>query len=146
MTILNIGFTAHPVGCDAAEAVPDEQRSVGRYGDVIVHGKGRVPAVKPFLFLIRIDRADAHTVATLLHVDLDLLRVSLRFIVRASLHADGGGDFDLASGFAVYADFPKLVFDLERLARAKRQRFLKITRDLVFTGARGRHLRYRKCR
>ena len=124
VAVVDIGFAAHAVDGDVAEAVFDDERCVGGNRDVVVDRVRSVFAnVKPLLLVVRIDGANAHSVSDLLHVDLYFLRVGFGFLARTGLHPDGRGDFNLAARFAVNTDFAEFVFNPERLRRGREAAF-----------------------
>src|SRR5713101_1267914 len=119
---------------DAAETVPDRERSVGGHADVVAYRPGRTLAgTKPSVFFFGINGLDAHAFARLLHFNLDFLREGFGFFAGAGLRANGGGDFDVAAGFAMKLHFPELVLNADGLAGAQRHGLLKILGNLLLT-------------
>src|SRR5438045_5651997 len=85
------------------------------------------------LFFVRVIRFDAHALARLLHINLNVLREGFRLVARAGLHANRRGDFHLPAGLAVETDLAKLVLNAHGLPGAQRHALLKIFRDLLLS-------------
>jgi hypothetical protein len=98
----------------AVPSIPHGNRRIGRHSDVIVHGVGSIlPQMKPALFFRRINGSNAYSFAGLLYFDLNFLGKGFCILARPGLHADGGGDLDVAARFSVEFDFAEFVLNVD---------------------------------
>src|SRR6266849_1362894 len=131
VVIVELGFAADTDGVHAAEAVLDEEWSVGRHGNLIIDGIGSVLAAEPVAICLRVVGAHLDAVRRLLAIDLHFVGETLRLLAGGGLRPDGCGDFQVAAGFAVDANLAEFVFDAERLPSAQGERLLEVARDLL---------------
>src|SRR4029077_10562180 len=136
--VFNLGTGANAGRSHIAETVADEKRRIRGQSNLIVHReRNALRQVEPSS-LVGKDGAHADAFASLLHIDLDFLRGLVGLLAGMRLYANGGRDFYLAIGFAVDADLAALVFDAEGLAGIERQSLLKVARNFLLRGRRGR--------
>src|SRR3954454_7609001 len=126
MIVLDVRSRAHAAGGDAAKAVPNEERRIGRNGNIVVDRVGRaLTQVEPFSFVGKYG-ANLHAIASLLNIDLNLLCRGLGFLTRMGLHPNRRGYLHFAAGFSMHSHFAEFVLDAKGLPGSKRERFLEI--------------------